>query len=87
MTFFGVQFRERFLGASEGFRGEFWGTFCSALGPFSVVSDQEFVRDVKKCCLGVFLGEKSRRLVLQKHANRIVYRSKIEDRPVLVCIL
>ena len=42
-------------------------------------TDQEFVRNVKKCCLGVFLGEKSTRLVLQKHANRTVHPSKIED--------
>ena len=48
------------------------------LGPFSLVSDQEFVRDVKKCCPGLFLGEKSTRLVLQKYVNRTVHPSKIE---------
>ena len=78
VTSSGVQFRERFLGASEGSRGGFWGPFRKALGPFSLVSDQEFVRNVNKCCLGVFLGEKSTRLVLQKHANRTVHPLKIE---------
>ena len=43
-----------------------------------LVSDQESVRYVKKSVSGVFLGEKSTRLVLQKHANRTVHPSKIE---------
>ena len=54
------------------------GLFWRALGPFSLGSEQQFLRDVRKCCLGVFLGEKSTRLVLQKHANRTVHPSKIE---------
>ena len=37
------------------------------------------MRYVKKSVSGVFLGEKSTRLVLQKHANRTVHPSKIED--------
>ena len=36
------------------------------------------MRYVKKSVSGVFLGEKSTRLVLQKHANRTVHPSKIE---------
>ena len=54
------------------------GLFWRALGPFSLGSEQQFLRDVRKCCLGVFLGEKSTRLVLQKHANRTVHPLKIE---------
>ena len=42
------------------------------------------MRHVKKVPFGVFLGAKSKRLVLQKHANRTVHPSKIEGvRPLL----
>ena len=42
-------------------------------------SDQEFVRYVKKSSFGVFLGAKSKGLLLQKQANRTVHLSKIEE--------
>ena len=78
VTFFGIQFRDPFLGASGGSQGEFWGLFWMVQGFFFLVSDQEFVRHVKKCCPGLFLGEKSPRLILQKHANRTVHLLKIK---------
>ena len=78
MIFLDVQFWERFLGASEGFRGEFWGPFWRALGPLFLLPDQEFVMYAKKSSLGVFLGAKSIGLRLQKHANRAVHPLKIE---------
>ena len=37
------------------------------------------MRFVQKLSFGVFLEAKSKRLVLQKHANRTVHPSKIED--------
>ena len=78
VTFLGVQFRNRFPRASEGSRGEFWALFWRVLGPCFVLSEQDCVRHVKKVSFGVFLGAKSKRLVLQKHANRTVHPLKIE---------
>ena len=43
-----------------------------------MLSDQGFVQYVKKCPLEVFLGAKSKGLLLQNHANRRVHPSKIE---------
>ena len=78
VTFWGVQFRERFPEASEGFRRAFWDTFWRVLGSLFLLSDQESVRYLKKLSFGVFLGGKSIALLLQKHANRTVHPSKIE---------
>ena len=43
-----------------------------------MLSEQDCVRYVKKFSFGVFLGAKSTRLLLQKHANRTVHPLKIE---------
>ena len=48
------------------------------LGPLFLVSDRRFVQSVKKCALRLFLGAKSKGLLLQNHANRTVHPSKIE---------
>ena len=54
------------------------GSLLKVLGPSFVLSEQDCVRHVKKVSFGVFLGTKSKRLVLQKHANRTVHPLKIE---------
>ena len=88
VTFLGVQFRDCFLGASEGSRREFSGSFWRVQGRFFLFSEQDCVRHVKKLSFRVFLGAKSKRLVLQKHANRTVHPSKIEGaRPLLSVLL
>ena len=54
------------------------GSLLEGSGTFSLVSEQDSVRYVKKFSFRVFCGAKSTRLVLQKHANRTVHPSKIE---------
>ena len=70
---------------SGAFSKGFWrlqrrvlGSLLEGSGIFFLLSDQESVRNVKKCSFGVFRGAKSRGLLLQKHANRTVHPSKIE---------
>ena len=46
-----------------------------------------FVRRVKKCSFGLFLGAKSRGPLLQKHAIRTVHPSKIGDQLSIVYVL
>ena len=79
MTFCGVQFWERFPGASEGPRVEFWTLFWRVLGHLFAVSEKLFVQYVKKCVFGPFLRAKSKGRLLQKHAIRTVHPPKIDD--------
>ena len=78
INFFGAQFQESFLVASEGSRGRFWDAFWRVPGPLFLASDRGFVQQAKTCSFSMFFGAKSKCLHLQNHANRTVHPSKIE---------
>ena len=86
MIFQSDRFRRPLRSASEGLRGGFWGSFWKLLGILFAVFAGGFMRQVKKCCLGLFFVANPKQLPLQKQANRTVHPLKIDDALMTVCI-
>ena len=63
------------------------GFLLESSGTFFVISDRGLVLFVKKCPLGLFLATTIRGLLLQNHANRTVYFSKVEEVQTMAYVL